>query len=135
MNIRNPQPDTHYFYQLNKPGPILNKLNQGYTIVTRHDPEQWGADLGMEHDTGVDTVKAYQDVVLMKCPMDTYRKIREERQRDAEVARSGAEEEFFSKSARVQGALGSYTEGRDIYYQRPQHTTASGEALRAREEK
>lgn len=127
MNICNPKPGYHYYYQTTGRGGgnILRYQQLGYEMVKSTDQERWGAELPPEIAREVDTVKAFGDVVLMRIPVEKYREIRKRKARDARIAREGAEDSYLGKGEQISAAMGQYAPAAGVYFRRANHSTGA----------
>ena len=81
LNISGAQPDFHYYYQRNKTDAVIRFLNKGWSVVGPNDPERFGEGrAAWKSQVPLGTERAYGDVILMKIPLDTYRRQQTERQ-------------------------------------------------------
>jgi hypothetical protein len=78
LNLSGAQPGFHYYYQRNKTDAIIRYLNKGWSVVGPDDPEKFGSGrVSWKVQTTLGTDRAYQDVVLMKIPLELYRQQQE----------------------------------------------------------
>ena len=127
LNVRNPQPDYHYYYERRKPGNVLKRLNEGWEVVQDSDPEQWGADMPPEVGKMLDGVKAFGDVILMRMRGDKFREFRAQREALAKAARDGSTSDYLSKGHQRAQQLGSSRPKKDLYFQGSDHGTVADE--------
>lgn len=125
LNVRNPQPGYRYYYPRRGASEIQAKLNQGWRMVRKEDPESWGIDLrdiSGETLPEMDGLMAYQDVVLMKIPEEKYRILQEEKQMRNKVMLHGPTDEYLSRGE----SLAARVESTDpLYHKLKQHAITS----------
>jgi hypothetical protein len=121
LNIRNPQPGFHYYYERSKPANILRRLNEKWEFVKDTDPEQWGAQLPPEVGQALDGLKAYGDVVLMRIHEDNYRVLRDQKALLAKASREGTTDDWTNKGHQQASKLGDRAPSDDMYYARRGH--------------
>jgi hypothetical protein len=122
LNIRNARPGFHYYYGLNNPNQALRLLEQGFELVGADDPEQFGAQFPEAVGTPLDGLRAFNDVVLMRIPLDKYRLLRAERAENARAAREAPTQAFLSRGQEMNRILGSKApKDGDSYYKIPGH--------------
>ncbi len=125
LNVRNAQPDMHYYWVARQPSQILKFLNMGYTVVQGDDPEEFGADLPEGIGLPQDGAAAYHDIILMKTPMDNYRQYKQDRIDRRQAAVQASEHAYMNKGREREAQYEPHQRpvGRDLYYARPNHET------------
>jgi hypothetical protein len=122
LNVRSPQPGWHYYWERRQASDILRRTMDGFVVVQGDDPEKFGAKLPEGIGLPQDGVRAYGDVVLMKCPEDQYRELQAERLANAKAAREATTTAFLEKGHDVEQELGPHrTQGREPYYKNIGH--------------
>lgn len=122
LNVRHPQAGCAYYYESSKPGRLLSQLNAGWEIVRSTDPEEWGADLPPDVQREIDTVKAFKDVVLLRCPVEKYREIKEKKAEYNRAVQGSAESDYLSKGERMRARFGNAAPDGDLYFKRSYHS-------------
>jgi hypothetical protein len=124
LNVRNPQPGYRYLWANRKEGFIYKKLAQGCKFVRSGDPEALGfqiEDLPEEFQQGLDSLKPFGDVVLMRQSEEDYQKQVSLQQELAKAAREGAEAKFLMKGEDRASEVGGADQGRPLYFARKHH--------------
>jgi hypothetical protein len=121
MNVKNPQPNRHYYYARHDSNAIQRKLNEGWRPIRGDDPERWGADINTDEYPELDGLKARKDVILMWTDSDNYRRIQNEKARKNKVAIEGTEEEYMDRGHERAAQFGSYVPSDDLYFRTARH--------------
>ena len=130
LNIRNPQPNTHYRYERANQSAIQRSKNNGYRFVQDSDPEAWGVDddeMPMSVQSQLSSIRAYQDVVLMKTPLDNFKRITDEQESRSRAALDGAEAAYLSEGERNTAAAGAAAGGQSLHHRTKHHQTTWNE--------
>jgi hypothetical protein len=123
LNIRNPEPGFQYYYARADANQILRFRQQGWEVVTNEDPEQWGADLPENIQRQLDSVKAYQDVILLKIPLESYKRNKASLRELAQASSGRTTSEYLDRNAERQEQLSGASESRPVYHKRADHGT------------
>ena len=124
LNIRNPQPNTHYRYERADQSAIQRSKNNGYRFVQDTDPEAWGVDdddMPMSVQSQLSSIRAYKDVILMKTPLDNFKRITDEHEARSRAATEGAEAAYLSEGERNTAAAGAAAMGRSLHHRTGSH--------------
>lgn len=123
LNIANAQPGFHYYYARNNPNDIVRFLNQGWTPVGPDDAESYGAkrikSWNIQHSLG--TERAFQDVILMKIPLEKYRAMQKENESYKKTLLDGVVHNFRERGDSRSRELHRPPQGRSLYYASPEH--------------
>lgn len=125
LNVRNPQPGMVYYWARAKPGQVQRLMNLGYKVVNHEDgdTEKYGAEL----PPGVSAAALggytpYQDVILMKIPVEKYAELKERQRADADAALHSSDSAYLSRGIEVGEQLRtSNPRGIPVYYAEPSH--------------
>lgn len=123
LNIRNAQPGFQYYYVRAHPSKILQFQNRGWEVLTSEHPERWGAELPAMIQAQLGTVRAYQDVIPVRIPLERYRRNRAMQEALAKASREGPSEAYLEKSAGRERQLAGATGNRPVYFSRGDHGT------------
>lgn len=123
LNIENADPDFAYYYARNNPNDLVRFLNAGWAPVGPDDPESYGfkrvKGWNIQHRLG--TEHAFQDVLLMKIPLDRYRKIQEEKQAEHREMLNGVVTSFRERGEERSRQLYRPPNGRELYFAKVDH--------------
>lgn len=98
LNVDNAQPGYSYLWARNDAASIRFEMRRGYRLVGDSDPEMARMkELGSTNSSTVDTTMLYGDVILMKAPVESVRKIREEEVRRAQMQLRSGTDDFLNK--------------------------------------
>lgn len=123
LNISGAIPGYHYCYKRNDSNSVVRAMGQGYEIVAATDPERFGTRrLPDGVQSQIDGMRTYQDVVLMRIPIEDYDKLQAEKSVERSSQLTGITDTYFAEGENRARALGSGApEGRPIYYARMGH--------------
>jgi len=103
LNVAQPQPGFEYSWALNDPRELLRARHRGAEVVQGSDPEYAPYnDFQDPHQTPLDTSQLYQEVVLVRTPMETVRKRRAEEQRKAEISARGFVDDYLNRASALE---------------------------------
>jgi len=123
LNIRNAQPGFQYYYVRATPSKVLQFQNRGWEVLTSDHPERWGAELPDIIQQQLGSVRAYQDVIPVRIPLEIYRRNRAMQDALARASREGPSEAYLEKSASRERQLAGRTGNRPVYFSRGDHGT------------
>lgn len=107
LNVARPQPGFEYSWALNDPRELLRVKMRGGQVVQQDDPEYSVYNEFEDPDrTPLDTAKLYEEVILIRTPMETVRRRREEEQRRAEASVHGGMNDFVDKASALEADAG-----------------------------
>lgn len=123
LNISNADPNMKYYYASNNPNDIVRFLNQGWVPVGPEDPERYGAKRldAWNIPAALGTERAYQDVVLMKIPIDQYREIQRQKDEYRKGLLQGVTHDYEERGASRARELHRPPQGRSLYYSGSDH--------------
>jgi hypothetical protein len=107
LNVARPQPGFEYSWAINDPRELLRARQRGAQIVQSDDPEYSVYNEFEDSDrTPLDTAKLYEEVILVRTPLEVVRKRREEEQRRAEASLHGSVRSFTDKASALESDAG-----------------------------
>lgn len=126
LNVRNPQPGMFYFWQRRDRSQIRRSYLKGAEVVPPDAPESMGEIRDPKVACALDGVPGYDDVVLMRMPIEKRAKDLRDRQELANRQLQGAESDFIDKGSAVEDHYAGQT-GAPIRYRRRDHRVYTDE--------
>jgi len=105
LNVPNPQPGYEYCWQLNTPREVYRSELWGGEVVQGEDPE-FAAYREDPDQTTVDTSRLYNELVLIRTPIEKVRARQLEEQRRAEEMVFGSGEDFVDRASALEADYG-----------------------------
>lgn len=106
LNVANPQPGYEYCWQKNDPRDVLRSQLRGGEVVTGDDPEFSPYHTEDPNQTTVDTSRLYNELVLIRTPIEKVRAQQKEEQRRAEQMVFGGVDDFVDQASALEADYG-----------------------------
>jgi hypothetical protein len=117
LNVNNAQPGRHYYWTLTHPKAIRRAKAQGWTFITKDDPEWSGNE--QYNDViaaGLDTTVTRNEIALCWMPEGKYKERQELRRKILEEQQGDTSVEYLEKGRPLQEMY-----GQGIYIKGPGH--------------
>ncbi len=123
LNVIGAVPGFHYYYEARKGSNVLRRVSQGYEVVTAEMPERFGAHLPDPVSKQLDGITAFSDVILMRIPIEKYKKIRAAQDQEARERFEASTSTYLDQGQDQTARLGHRAPkgGNDVYFKRPDH--------------
>lgn len=112
LNVVRPQPGFAYSWINNDPRDKLRSRHNGAQVVQAEDPEYSAyTEFGDDYNTPLDTSQLYQDVILVRTPIEKVRERREAEARKAELQARGSVDDYLSRASDLEAEYGTRNDG------------------------